>query len=93
MEDVLIEALDLRRDEDRWQETFKFVNPTQQLTSGILANMLGQSVEEVVFGVLRDAHDASLEDRISPGPVLLIDLLVAINRRWCGIWPFCRATF
>ncbi|HYM16255.1 MAG TPA: hypothetical protein VEZ14_11910 [Dehalococcoidia bacterium] len=84
--DIVVEALDSRLAEPEARFALSSFPTSSRLGSSEASAMLDRSPLEYV-----------VRDLVTPiGPivaneqVLLADLLVAINLKWCSVWPFCR---
>ena len=89
LEDVLVEAFDLRRSEEFAQ--FRLgLRPEGVAQHEQVANALQAEVGLTVRELLAEAYNSAMAQ--GANEVLVIDLLEVINRRWCGVWPFCRAS-
>ena len=92
--EVLVEGFELRRAEPRARQLG--LEPQKPLTS--------EQVEAILQGETGDAIGAMLQAALEHAAfrrelnlqnqdleVLLVDVLHAINARWCRVWPFCSS--
>lgn len=97
--DIVIEALTERRFESSSTLPPSYFLPNlleidEQAVSELLSGTLGTSVTKVVAGAHAESmarHFGSPVMRTGSPKILLIDVLVAINKDWCKVWPFCKA--
>jgi hypothetical protein len=82
---VLVEAFNARRNEQ--PALVMGLSPARAVTyeevSDALSGQAGNSVLEIMTEAAHNIRGDELQ---------LIDVLEVINRRWCNVWPFCRAT-
>jgi hypothetical protein len=97
LRDVLVEAFDWRRAEP-WPQATLGLSPYERVSFDQVSKALYGELGEIVQSVILDAYQETDEpfrksltaDVPGAEQILLIDMLVVINRRWCSIWPFCR---
>lgn len=99
LQEVTIEAFDKRRTEHaqlglRTTTGDLSVPDAEALVmetnlEGVLNDLLATAADLPTYQSPRGT-DRGLGIREGGTPILLIDVLEAINIRWCGIWPFCR---
>jgi hypothetical protein len=92
---VLYEAFDERRFDT--QAVNLELGGVAPLSETRIAQALDGQVGTVVQMLLEDAEveaessdDGRKLSSYSGNRVLLADILVAVNRNWCNVWPFCR---
>lgn len=97
LKNVLYEAFDERLEEEGARRLD--LTPARPVSIENVARLLDGPLGRILKQVLDDAYSEAGENwrgRRVPRDfgmrVLLIDILVVVNRRWCGIWPFCRAS-
>jgi hypothetical protein len=88
--DVLVEAFSFRTHEPFAQGVLG-LSPFQASEYGEVEAALHGPVGESARKLLEASADVALSVVTGSNEILVADLLVVINRRWCGVWPFCRA--
>jgi hypothetical protein len=91
--EVLVEGFELRRAEPTARQLgLDLRGPLSlQQVESILRSDTGDAIAEMLQDALeRAAFRRELNLQNQDLEVLLVDVLGAINARWCRVWPFCN---
>jgi hypothetical protein len=83
--DVVVHALNERRDET-WPNQRLGLSPYRAISPAEVEAAMEGPLGDNVQILIREAAGVSAGE-----PIAIADLLVAINRNWCRVWPFCKA--